>query len=486
MGDLYRDISYNFDDSSRKKMISKIDGNFEDSLAMYLTTELGRSSTSISYSSDDGVDSSNSSDGGDDSDTSGSSDDDDGSDPSSCDGDGDGDEEDEGQQDTHLKMFLESLKADGNSYVLKRDGKPDLKFEGLDEDGEDNEMNVVDQGEVSSDCESEPGRREGNDLDGRGGGRKGKGVLREDGRGNSRGVKENGNVDRRAKGVRNVGKKQSFVVNGKGILVEDVDGVAGKRGGKTVMNVESGKEGLVDNVDFRPVKGRERNFKNVEKKQTFVENKKYGSVEQVDLTKVKRRGKNVDKKIVVENESDNSVEEVDIRLDGRRFSRNVKENGKSESKVKNVENVKKQKMVYERNNSVEDVDLRPDGRRFPQNVKENGKLKRRAKDVNVKKVESYKENERDGSMGELGLRLEKLGKVSCKRKRYIDPDYKMFFTHSIIEEGELVFYFNGKRVKYGEDDDDGSLSDSEVNVSDHPPDCIGSKYAPTLNYTVHV
>ncbi|KAL8134274.1 uncharacterized protein LOC141712863 [Apium graveolens] len=474
------------DDLSRKKLISKIDANFDNDHAMYLTTVLGRSTrtSTTSSSRDDGGDSSYSIDDGDDdsvSDTSGTSID-----------DGDGDEEDEGQEDTHLKLFLESIKADGNSYVLKRNGKPDLKFEGLDEDadgscGFDNiEANVVDRGEVSSDCESERRKGGGNDLDKRRGGTKGKGVLREDGMGNSSVVKQNGNVDRRAKGVGNEEKKNNFVDKGKGILVEEGHAMVGKRGGKTVKNVESGKDRLVGNMEFRLFKRRERDDKNLEKKQSYVDNKNYRSVEQLDLMKVKRRGKNVEKKSVVENESDISVEEAEIRLDGTRFLRNAKENGKLERKVKNVQNVKKRKMEYERNNSVEDAGLRPDDRRSPWPVKENKELKRRAKDVNVKKVESCKENERDGSIGELGLKLEKLGKVSCKRKRcHIDPDYKMFFTHSKIEEGKLVLDFNGVRVEYGEDDNN-SLTDSEVDVLEHAPDCIVSNYAPTLNYSMHM
>ncbi|KAK1361424.1 hypothetical protein POM88_045898 [Heracleum sosnowskyi] len=499
----------NLDYLSRKKLKSQIDDYFDPDHAMHLSTVLGSSSRSNYNSDDDDDDDSHSSDGGDsssddggDSSASVSSDDGDGDgdDTSGGEGDEEGEEEDEGQEDTHLKMFLENLEADGTSFVLKRNGKPDLKFEGLDEDGDGScglDDNVVEE-EVSGDFESERRRREGCDLDARSGGGKGKGILREDGIGCSRDVEENGNVDRRVKGVGNGGKKKSFVDKGKGVLGEGVDVVSGKRGGKTVKNVESGKDCLVRNGDCRPVKRREGGVKNVEKKQSIVENKKYRAVEQVDLTKVKRRGKNVDKKSVVENESDSSVQEVNIRLDGKRFSRNVKENGKLERKAKNVQNVRKPNMDYERNNSVEDVDLRPDGRHFPWNVKENGELERRAKDIkNVKREKSYKENARDGSTGELGLRSEKVVEVSYTKKGFLsekirapgpdtDPDYMAFFDNiKEMNGGKLVLDLNGKIIIYGEEDDK-SLSDSEVCVLDHAPDCIELNYAPNLNYNAHM
>ncbi|WOG97227.1 hypothetical protein DCAR_0416567 [Daucus carota subsp. sativus] len=310
-----------------------------------------------------------------------------GSSDGECDvgGDGEnGEEDEEGQMDIHLKMFLESIEADGVSYVLKRDGRPDLRFEGMDEDG--------DLVELSSNCGSEErGRGEG--LDVRGGGGRGKGVLKGDDVGNS----GNGKTER------------------------------------------GGKE------------------------------KKYRPVEKVDLTQVKRRGKKVDKQpIFDENESDTSAEEVDVRLEGTRASRKVEEIGKLKRKAKNVE---EQKSFVE-------------NKRYRQNVNGNGKSKRRAENVeDVEREMDFMENERDSSaLGNVKRCLSEKFKG-----KYVEPDYRRFFELCELEGADrlVLVAANGKRVVYGKDDST-SLSDSEVYVLDHAPDCIESTYAPTLNFNAHM
>lgn len=321
MGSLNKDIfCYSDDDLDLYRNLMKsgtVVNSFDSCFAMFLKKQLGCSSSSSSSSSSDNSDDDDGG-GSSGSDDSSSSDGEDGDD--SCgngENEGEDEDEDEGQADTHMKMFLEKLAVDGTSYVLKRDGKPDIKFEGMDEDEDEDDdefcdfnENVVDQEELSGDSESEP-RRRGKDLDVGSGATRDKGILRADGMGNLRNANKNGQIERRDKGVKNVGKKQIFEANEKDSLVEQVDS---------------------------------------------------------------------------------------------------------------------------------------------------------------------------------------LGKVSHKKKRrlseYIsaldfDPEYKMFLDQCEMEGDSLVFVANGKRLKYGEDDNQ-SLSDSEVYVLDRAPDGIESNHAPTLNYNANV
>lgn len=143
---------------------------------------------------------------------------------------------------------------------------------------------------------------------------------------------------------------------------------------------------------------------------------------------------------------------------------------------------------------------------------ESEKLEGRVRDLksrdNVEKKNSFMDKDGENSAEIESLRSEHLSNVSCKRKRCLsekaspldndicqpqlkcdkedgnfDPCFKLFLNRCVTEGDSLVLVYNGKRLKYEEDDVESS-SDSEIMVLDKAPDCMEWNYTPTVDSKV--